>query len=269
MPQTLNYAGVNYPSLACVNLDEARPHVFLEDDESSNPFPVPTYTDFKLSFVFQQMPFGLKDDDFTTAETQRYWSPLKSDGQVEYMTLPGGILRYAVPPGLNPDAFPGSPTGGIPIQYGICKPIVSSMVAFKWWRVPYGAWGANAVDTSTLWTRVYGDEEAGIEPLQGKTNKTTWQNYPPGSLLFLGIEEERELDPALLTTTWALTFKFMFKPNGVNYAFALQTGGTGPTNGNGWYQMTVDGARWPESLQPDGECLFDTTEFAFLTDIGA
>lgn len=262
MPQTLVYQGVDYGNFAAVKIEEASPHQFVEDDRTSNDYPIPTFEKYRVRVLFQQLPYNLQDDESTTSETERYWQVLPSQGQTEYISLPGGVMHYVPAPGQNSALWPAN----VPVPYGIGRPVPSIMIAFKWWRLPYDAWGPNATD-SNLYTAVYGDQEAGIDPLSGKINTTTFQGYPPGTLLFLTVEEELVMDPMLSTLSWNLTFKFLVKYYGHNWLYAYAAGGP-IGNGNGWYFVNGVNTTWyDEADLPDNTSLFNADDFGKLVAV--
>jgi hypothetical protein len=257
LPQVLTYAGVQYNDFGAVKIEEAKGHVFTFDDTTSNPYPIPNYTKFRVRVLFQQFPFYLANDDQITSESQRYLQQLPSQSQVDYLSLAGSVGRY-----VN---YPGQPVGNpgtLIIPYGTGFPIASTVISYKWIRLPYAAWGVN----SLLYSTIYGDQVAGATPLVGTVNSNDFLGYPPGVLLMLAPEEELVIDQAS-GLSWNLTYKFLVKWQGHNFFYFFPSG-SAAGNGAGWYFANISPSTSPFYNQfytpatlPDGVSYFNARNF--------
>jgi hypothetical protein len=199
MPQTFP----GKPQMVAVKIDEATGFQFQQDDTTSKTYPVPTFRDADTTITFQHLPFFLATDAQIAAggnERDRYVQVLPSQHDVSYLNLPGGIMRYIRQSGT---AIPH----GAPIPFNLGIPIPESTIRRKWFRVPYNLWGENTI----LFGRVFGNLELGTKPYVGTINTVELFGYPPGYLLYLGIEESLELDPLGDDLAWDLTHKWLVK----------------------------------------------------------
>ena len=248
---------------ACSSIDGTEGHQFVADDNVSAQFPVPTYSQMKVDVTFQQVPFGLKTDaEIVLAgydETQRYLQTLPSEPSTDYITLPGGCLRFIAPSGSGP-------TGGqpIPINHNIGFPVTGAIIKRKWWRIPFNQWGPG----SRLYQLFFPSEEgSATQSIVGTINSQPVIGYNPGQLLLLAPEEEIQSDTAGTplgadTLCWNLTFKWLLKPQGHNWFWyqpaAPNTGA--PPAGAGFYFVTNNNTWYPSSTLPDGVSLFNARD---------
>ena len=262
LPQQLEYEGVDYQNFAAVKIDGTTGHQFLEDDNSSNRYPIPNYTKTRVRVLFQEVPFNLLNDEETTSETQRYFQQLPTNSQVDYLSLTGGVGKYVNYPGGG---------AGLPsraqVTYGPGFPTSLSTLTQKWIRLPYDCWGVG----SDLYTTIFGDPSVpGGNGLIGTVNQFDFLGYASSTLLWLAPEEELVIDQASATTTgstpqlaWNLTYKWLFKPQGHNYQYWFPAGGP-VGNGANWYQVTVDGLNtyYPDdSAITSQQCFFANSNF--------
>src|SRR5262249_33788704 len=155
----------------------------------------------------------------------------------EYVTLPGGILKFQKSGGGGPSGNP------IPHNVGFVNPSVQ--IRKKWIRVPYDAWKGG----SKLRKRVFGDIEAGTEPWLGTLNSQTLFGYAPGQLLLTNVEEELLLDPAIGGQHWNLTYTWLARSVSHNWFKFFD-----PSGGNtGWCFVSNDGNFYDTVSLPDNK----------------
>jgi hypothetical protein len=248
------------PYLAATAIESATGFGRPDHDDTDE---VPTYPDMKVVVRYEHVPFGLLADADTSFEWRRYTQTLPSTADVSYLNLPGGIVKYIRPEGV------GDPHG-IAVPYSIGYPQPSSVIRRKWCRVPEQAWGAG----TELYGRIYGDQEAGTKPYVGTINSAEFLGYPPGYLLFLGVEEEPRLDPTNdegdYGISWDLTYTWLFKPDAPhNWLRYFDATGTFFPGLNGFYLVGTDSTYYPSSSIPDGYSLFNARDHNKLFWVGA
>ncbi|MBA4192591.1 MAG: hypothetical protein C0467_31875 [Planctomycetaceae bacterium] len=254
----------NKPKIACIKVDEAHGHKLI--GEETDGIPVPTYERMRVVFTFQQLPYALREDaDVLTsgAELNRYVQVMPSVSEVQYLSLPGGVMQYTVEGGTA--ASPPTPASPVPhtkpIPYGLGMPIPTITISRKWHRVPIDCWG----EGTPLFARVYGDYEIDEKPYVGTVNMTTLFGYPPGYLLYLGVEEEVEYDPLGDELCWSLTHKWSARtlaPHNWLYFFSTLSADAGS---NGWYLATKRGGTYAlQTDLPDETSLFNVRDHSLL-----
>ena len=254
MPQT--WPGK--PQFAAVKIPRAIGHKFLNDDVTSETYPIPTYDKRKVTVIYQHMPFALIDDTHTTAEYLRYTQTMPAQHEVSYLNLPGGVMRFFKNGGGGPSDKP--------IPYSVGFPVPMSTITRKWIRVPFEAWGDQS--TAALYGRVYGNYETGEKPYTGTVNNATFLNYPPGYMLYLGVEEELQLDPLGDSLCWNLSHKWLIShlaPHTWKYYFSVVAADAG---NNGWYFTAKDGSGFfTTATLPDDTALFNARDHSDLFDL--
>lgn len=252
------------------------------------PLNVPSYDSAKLVVRYEQVFFGLGTDaeygGISSTEYNRYTERLPSSTNTSYLSLPGSMMKYRTDSGAVPNNYT--------IPYNAGKVEVLKSVSYKWRRIPKDAWAVG----SELYKRVYGDPTnttifvppgtpappAGYgkivgSPYIGTVNSVEFLGYPPGQLLYEGVDEEIVPDPVAGTYCWNLTHKWTVKANqggppnnpekygGHNY---LYYGGSSSATNNGYY-LAVKGNLW---LYPghiyDGACLYNERNHANLFKVG-
>lgn len=190
---------------------------------------------------------------------------LPSTTEVVYLSLQGGVLNYLRSDGTP--LGPNLPPHKFPIPNAVGLPEVQTHVGYRWHRVPKTAWGPNS--SSALYNRVKGNVGLGIKPLVGTVNLTRFLGRDPGTLLFLGVDEDIVPDATAPDDGWCwnLTFRFLEKTQGHNN---LYYGGTYLTaSGVKGYYFAATGDTWyAAGSVPDGICLFNEAEHATLFEVG-
>ena len=245
--------GSDDDSFVAVKVPRATGHQITGDDVLTGDFPVPEYNRMRVSVLFQHCPFDVEADADVTVETQRYVQTLPSQHNTNYISLPAGVMKYQKSGG-------GGPTGQ-QVPYGIGFPVPESIISRKWIRLPFAAWGPG----TTLFNRVHGDTAAGTKPYVGTINRTAFLGYPAGHLLYLGPEEELQLDPLGDAFCWNLTHKWLVKYYAPHTWFYYHPTAAAYAADAGWYYCAKVGQTF-ESVadMDDGDSLFDAKEHADL-----
>jgi hypothetical protein len=249
LPQT--YPGK--PQFAAVKLDEAKPFRYQGELDADG---VPLFDKYECTFTYQHVPFDLKTDAQVAAgaERDRYVQTLPSQGEANYLNLPGGVMQYIRETGA---AVPH----GKPIPYSTGFPIPTATIRRKWVRVPFDCWG----EGTDLFLRVYGDLPNGELPFVGTINTVGMFGYPPGYLLYLGVEEELQLDPLGDGLCWDLTHRWManyLAPHTYKYFFSASSADAGD---NGWYFTAKSGSSfYTTALLPDDTALHNARDHRYL-----
>ncbi len=246
-----------------MKVDNANGHKFVADDDEE--LKVPTYTHMKTVLTFQQLPYSLADDaDVGQDERGRYVQVMPSVSEISYLSLPGGIMEYIVDGGVaGPPATPRPHT--VPVPYPIGMPVPTLTIKRKWHRVPLNCWGPG----TALYTRVFGDAELNKKPFAGTVNAESMFGYPPGYLLYLGIEESIEFDPLGDELCWSLTHTWSAKtlaPHTWLYFFSTLAA---DASANGWYYAAKRGSTYSTvALMPDETGLFNSRQHHLLFQVG-
>jgi len=239
-------------STVATSIDEVTGHRYMGIQEADGR---PIYDKWRVKIGFQHVPFLLMTDEEVgdSSESERYLQELPSTAAPEYISLPGGILKFQKEVG-------GAPSG-TPIPYGVGFINTAVTVKKKWIRVPYSGWQKG----SALRARVFGNIEAGTEPYLGTINKTVFLGYAPGQLLFTGVEEELMLDPVNEDQHWNLTYTWLAKSVSHNWFKFFDPAGVN----TGWYFASNDGFYYDTAVLPDGTSLFNKRDHfdLFLFDL--
>lgn len=214
-----------------------------------------TYTDADIEILFEHPDYFMVEDSTVYAadpygELGRYVAPGDYDGSSEYLTLPGGMMKYAVSGGTP------SPPHNQVIPFNNGKVLSQEKFQLIWKRLPYDIWSS----TSDLFVFVYGDGGSNV-PAVGRINKTTFYGRPAGTVLFESVKPILMRDPRGDFFEWQLTYNFTFNPYGWNNLYYYVKGGTNA----GFYYATSEesgGAavyRAPGSV-PDNQALYNETE---------
>ncbi len=248
---------------AFVRVQSAKGHQFVQDDDDFINYPSPTYTKMEVVLVAEHVPFELQTDaEAGLVETGRYLQTLPSQADVQYLQLPGGTMRYIRTDGVSE----GNPRPHlIPIPYGIGIPEVTAIITRKWIRIPFDAWKPG----SQLHERVYGNAEGGIPPYAATVNKTVILEYPIGTMLFMGVEEELVRDPLGTGFVWNLTVKWLWKDQGHN-RFRYQETDKNAAATSGYYFASAppNSTYYTAATLPDGIAMFNARDHNNLFLVG-
>jgi hypothetical protein len=217
-------------AFAAVKLTHVNGHKILNDNTLDREFPIPEYKRTTVGVLFQHVPFAVKADDDTLDETERYVQTLPSQHEVSYLTLPGGVMQYRTAGAASPD--------GKQIPFNIGFPIPQSTISRRWIRLPYDAWGPGTV----LFDRVNGDQATGEKSYVGSVNVNAFLGYPAGHLLYLGPEEELQLDPTGAGYSWNLTHKWLAKYQAPHTWFYHHPTAAADAAEAGWYYASKAGS---------------------------
>ena len=241
-----------YPGKAqirAVGLEEATGYKFTGDMTDDS---VPEYDSWRCRILYQHCAFQLVDDAEISSEHRRYVTELPSTSQVDYVQLPGGILKF--------QREGGGGASGNQIPYNVGFVVPSVQVKKKWLKIPYDGWS----EDSLLRARVYGNIETGIEPWLGTINEQTIFGYAPGQLLLTAVEDALEFDPLGDDQFWNLTFTWLARSVSHNWFKFFD-----PAGGNtGWYFVTNDGTYYDTVGLPDGKSMFNSRNHLDLFKVG-
>ncbi|MDB5312916.1 MAG: hypothetical protein JWO38_7118 [Gemmataceae bacterium] len=178
---------------------------------------VPVYPAAKLVVRYEQARYIARPDGSQQYEFERYTQKLPSSTEVNYLSLHGSCLNYLVKDGVKALGLGIPRPHLVPVPYSVGFPLSQSLVSWKWWRLPYDAWGPTG--NCGLFERVHGNPSLGFLPYIGTVNSEQMMGYQPGQLLFLGVEEELDPDPVTDELVWNLTMKFLAKSTDHNWLF--------------------------------------------------
>src|SRR5262249_53646505 len=125
-------------------------------------FPIAKYTTGEVEILFETAPFDIRSDDRTPNERARYVQRLPTQSEANYLTLPGAAgYKYTVQGGAAPN--------GKAVPFNIGVTLAQGVIARKWHRLDRSVW-SDQNDGTQIWSRVFGDEEAGTIPFVGTVN---------------------------------------------------------------------------------------------------
>lgn len=233
--------------------------------------PSPEYERAEIKCLFEYVSYAAdKADDEVTTEQDRYTiapgHPFNDIAtSAEYVTMPGGSLNFLESGGVGP---PYTAPHMTTIPYGIGFPMMREKFSFTWERVPFTGFQPS----STLRQRVQGT--AANRTYIGSVNKTTFGNYPAGTLQLQGCEPRLMLDPTGTGWVWRIKYIFEYAPDGMHNLYFFDSRRDPTTNApltpslSGWYQA----GRGPTYQAPgaiaDDTTLFHEREFADLWVVG-
>ncbi len=188
---------------------------------------LPDFERADIRVMFEPTPMLLKSDAGTTSEATRYviydgYAPTPTEMGSEYITLPGGSIRF------NRAAGMGVPQD-VPIPYNVGIVEGEEKFSIVWERLPMEVYAQGSV----LRAAVQGNPEAGTRGLVGAINKTsTVLNRPPGTCMLLGVTPQRYLDPTGLGYVLRLKYDFLYRAKGfLNFYYYDRAG-----SASGYYQ---------------------------------
>jgi hypothetical protein len=220
----------------------------------------PRFERCDIEAIYEQVPYYLFEDVAVGFDNEfiRYviyagFPGAEVSTETQYVTLPGGTLKYLNAGNVVPAGTPVPHSYGFPESY--------TNLTYVWRRVPFELWGAG----TDLTNRVKGT--AGVRGMIGSVNLTTFDGHPPLTLQLRAVEEKLLPDP-LFGYSWDIAYKLSKaeKPGGhLNFYFHSVRAAAGNP---GYYQVgrssLVTNLPIPAvSLGPD-DSLFHTSEFAEL-----
>ncbi len=220
----------------------------------------PRFERCDIEATYEQVPYFLFEDGATNFDNEfiRYviysgYPGAEVTSESQYVTLPGGTLKYLNAGNVVPAGAP------VPHSYGF--PETYTNLTYVWRRVPIELWGAG----TDLTTRVKGT--ATLRGMIGSLNLTTFDGHPPLSLQLRAVEEKLLPDP-LFGYSWDISYKFnkAEKPGGhLGFYFHSVRAAAGAP---GYYQ--VGRSSLPANLPipaaslGDNDSLFHVREFSEL-----
>lgn len=194
---------------------------------------VATFDKAAVEFLYEQVPYKLREDGDTSSELDRYIEQPAGNPEpaADALQLPGGMMKYTEVTGVTPAA---SVIAGTPIPFGLNKIVPMEKFRATWHRLPFeDIWN----DESPLYQRIYGVSEGDDVPFFGAVNTVEIFGKPIGTVCLTGvfpivrrgIDGNRELD---------LTFEFTYKPSGWNWCFGARANDLA---NNAWYPATFSG----------------------------
>ena len=234
---------------------------------------VPLYPGLEVEALYEQVAYKLLTDAQVLSdplgEGGRFLEQLPSTSDNKYLNLPGGTLVYKTADGSLPSNI------NIPYNIGVIEP--TSTIRYKWCRLPFSAWGPG----TPLYTRVFGADDGTSLPFAGTINSVKLLGRPPGTMKFLGVEEELLKDPLAgfpgdpdMGLCWDLTYSWetTHHPGGWNAFFFSQTDPT-KTKATGYYSAVRSGTPPAPYTAPgqnaDGDALWNARDHNLLFRIGA
>lgn len=196
-------------------------------------------------------------DDATVAgnELLRYVSIGDPKASVEYLGLPGGTIKYFRASGTD---LPHNT--GVAFNIGKVLPIVEFVVT--WHKVPYDIYDPSGLILSapSAWQkRIYGDPATpSAKPFIGTVNKTTFLNYPAGSLLLANVQPIRRFNN-IGQSEWDIEFTLAFDTNKWNHKYYSSIDAT-----HEGYQYVGRTQYYADGSVPDGQSIYNEREFADL-----
>lgn len=167
---------------------------------------LPRFDRAHLTVTYELVPYQVLDDDEVDedyGEMLRYVVEPGYPGadvttEVNYVTLPGGVLKYRTADGVSPPA-------NVPIPYGVGFPETYSKKKVIFRRVPFDCWGSG----KTLTNRIKGT--ATTRGYIGALNRVEVWGHPPLTLQLTGVEERLLPDPTGMGYSWDLVYCFSEK----------------------------------------------------------
>lgn len=198
------------------------------------------YEKFKVTAVFEQLPFKVKEDSQVTTEDQRFFETLCKP-YTELVVVEGGQLLWAA--NASTPTFNGKPVSAPSIRVRQEKTAVDMI----WHDVPYD-FIADQYDIPTK-----------LLAMQKKVNLTAWRGFLPGTLLCEDVIIEKGNMPIASDVFDDLLFsaRVTFKMIWYDPPF-----GTGETK-RGWnlFPRVGDG-KYYYAVTATGDPLFQSYEFA-------
>lgn len=254
----------------CTSVTNIKPVKWLSEVEDDHPDPAPVFPVVKTDISNQWQYFYytaqyekllyplLEDSDASTTWTWEYERNVYEQEvrlSADYISLPGGIMRYRTDTGVAPD------NRAIPFNVGRVFPTLEFGVV--WSRVPDDWYKPG----TRLWERLYGTDrfvgtlEYKNQSYVGTVNSKEFFGRPPGTLLLSGVETERRISP-LGRIEWNITLKLAYDPNGWNWKYFFSSHTVeGP---NGFYLVLKNGATYPAI--PEDENIVDGTSLYNMND---
>jgi hypothetical protein len=220
----------------------------------------PDFERCDIEATYEQVPYYLFEDVLTTFDNEfsRYviypgYPGAEITSESQYVTLPGGTLKYLNAGNVVPAGTP------VPHSYGF--PETYTNLTYVWRRVPFELWGAG----TDLTNRVKGT--AGVRGMIGSVNLTTFDGHPPLSLQLRAVEEKLLPDP-MFGYSWDIVYK-LNKAEKLEGHLGFYFHSVRAAAGNpGYYQVgrssLVTNLPIPAASLGDNDSLFHAREFAEL-----
>jgi hypothetical protein len=229
-----------------------------------------TFKMVDVELVYERLPYrALSDDDpeWDGFEFKRFVSIGEKKASADYLTIPGGVLKYIAP-------TVGAPVDRKLIQYnnGIVVPTVEFQIT--WHRLPAALWN---YDIPNLWTdRINGTDDD--YSFIGTINKHEFKGYPAGTLLLTNVSDQQCPAPNDLDQTWNdllqfpyemnIIFSVHFNPMGWNYLYYNDISGTTGAGKSGWYFVGRGTTEYQPGNVPDEYSLYNERDFRSLFYVG-
>lgn len=196
---------------------------------------LPNYSRAEITANYEQVPFKLATDEEIDYDTEilRYvtepgYPEAEGEPFAEYITLPGGVLRYQTVTGVPPH--------GQGVLHNIGFTQGGEKIHAIWRRVPNTAYQPG----SNLFTRIHGDPVNDVRPMIGSVNSAALFGRPALTCLLESVLPRRRPDPATdpigTNYSWDLKFTWVYKPQ-THFYFYFWDAKSTPTIDNNWYSI--------------------------------
>ena len=220
------------------------------EDGSSN-----TFEQADVSIRYQPLPYAVIDDASVAAgdEYKRYTSFSDWQQSTDVLLLQSGSMHY-----VKAD---DTVIGVVPYNKPLHQPVLNFRCT--WHRLPEDLldW-----ETPGPWLkRILGEVASGTPTRMNTVNQTAIWGFDPGTLAVLNWEPERRSMP-FGSFEYDIHFQFQWRPQGFN---RLWYNDLGSSSLSGYYYVARGNPATysaPGSV-PDGESLFNETEFRELFDV--
>lgn len=221
------------------------------------------YARAEIEVVYEPVDFDaipdeeLKDDNgnlsWPDGEWNRYTTITEPSPSVEYLTMPGGTLKYIRQGG-------GQPHGSlIPFNVGKVLPILEFHIIHR--RLPFDVLNPFRRPCTKWFDRVFGNPDTGTSPMVGTVNKTKFLNYPAGTLLLANVKPVRSFG-SLGQLQWDMDYTMAYDQHYWNFKYYHNTNSAYA----GWYLVGRGDTYYNpgDGTLPAGYSIYDETEFRNL-----
>lgn len=203
----------------------------------------------------------LDDEDeateWPTGEYNRFLRFLDAEDTAEYITMPGGTLKYA--PEDN-----GIPKG-TPIGFNSGRIFPKQQLRYVWKRLPQELY--SPYFAATNWQRrIWGDPAGDNVPLIGTINNRSFLGRRAGTMLFEKIKPIPNPDMFGFVYEWDFELTFHYDPHGWNNKY-YWTSKEADKARRGFYQVTADGTFYSTLLTPDNESIYNVRNLDLIFDV--
>jgi hypothetical protein len=203
----------------------------------------------------------LEDEDENTGwpnhEYGRFLRFIEANDSVEYITMPGGTLRYIKDGG-------GGPTGKT-IAFNAGKIFPKQQLKYRWCRLPNDLY--SPYYPATEWQkRVWGDPATATVPLIGKVNTTTFLGRRAGTMLFENIKPIPNPGMFGQLYEWDFEITIHYDPNGWNNKYFF-TSVAADVADRGFYLVGAGTTYYTPDLIPPNYSIYNVDDLDKIFDV--